>query len=231
MQHTVSRMVDASHLEEASLQIDAYLALSDVTADLATALEPLAPFGSGNPKLILAFRGLTLSKNVRVGRNQEHARWTVADDTGITRSVLWWDGGEESPPEGLFDLACTVHATNWQGEYQVQMELVDFHEVDGKNIEVSSRKIELVDYRQEHDKVQLLSTLPANTLIWAEAEEKDQFDRRFYEDRELPRQPGLHGRSGRSCPRYRRQGTAGSGREQTHATSHQGLLLCPRRRG
>ena len=46
--------------EEPSLQIDAWLGLNEINLELANSLEMLAPFGAGNPSLVLASRGVTL---------------------------------------------------------------------------------------------------------------------------------------------------------------------------
>ena len=174
MQKSVGEMMDKVQLEEPSLEIAAWLGLPEVTIDLATAIEPLAPFGPGNPKLVLASRGLGLQKSEPVGRNKEHVKLTVANDAGNTQSVLWWNGGGEPLPEGRFDLAYTVRAVDWRRSRQVQMELLDFHVVEGKPVEVQIRKIEVVDYRQSKDKFDILRTLPAGAVVWAEGEEKER---------------------------------------------------------
>jgi single-stranded-DNA-specific exonuclease len=174
MQKSVGEMMDKVQLEEPSLEIAAWLGLPEVTLDLATAIEPLAPFGPGNPKLVLASRGLSLQKSEPVGRNKEHFKLTVANDAGNAQSVLWWNSAGETLPEGRFDLAYTVRAVDWRGSRQVQMELLDFHVVEGKPVEVQIRKIEVVDYRQGKDKLDILRTLPAGTLVWAEGEEKER---------------------------------------------------------
>jgi single-stranded-DNA-specific exonuclease len=174
MQKTVGQMVEAQHAQEPSLAIDAWLSLPEVTLDLAAAIEPLSPFGPGNPKLLLASRGLGLQKSEPIGRNKEHVKLTVADEAGNARSVLWWNGGGETLPEGRFDLAYTVRASDWRGSLQVQIVLVDFHNVEGKPAEVQSRRIEVVDYRYAPDRTDRLRSLPAGTLVWAEGREKDR---------------------------------------------------------
>ncbi|KAF0107290.1 MAG: single-stranded-DNA-specific exonuclease [Anaerolineaceae bacterium] len=174
MQKTAGRMTEARHAEEPSLEIDAWLSLPEVTLDLAAATEPLAPFGPGNPKLLFASRGLGLQKSEPVGRNKEHVKLTVADEAGNVRSVLWWNGGGEALPEGRFDLAYTVRASDWRGSLQVQIVLVDFHNVEGKPAEVQARRIEVVDYRHAADRANRLRSLPAGTLVWAEGTEKER---------------------------------------------------------
>ncbi|MBU0512679.1 MAG: single-stranded-DNA-specific exonuclease RecJ, partial [Chloroflexi bacterium] len=92
---------------EAALQIDAYLPLAELSLDLVDDLERLAPFGAGNPPLILATRGLKLVSHTVIGRTREHLRLVVADEAGNAQNVLWWRGaGEPLPDDGSrFDLA------------------------------------------------------------------------------------------------------------------------------
>jgi single-stranded-DNA-specific exonuclease len=173
MQKTVGEILSAVKVEEPTIDLDAWLNLTDINLDLAAAIEPMAPFGSGNTKPVFATRNLGLQKNDLIGRNQEHVKLTVADDAGNTQTVLWWNGKSELLPEGRFDLAYNLRASDWRGTRQVQMEFVDFHPIEGRAVEVREEKIEIVDYRKEPDKVSLLASLPTGTLIWAEAEAKE----------------------------------------------------------
>ena len=85
------------------LAIDGYLPLSDLTLALADDLGRLAPFGAGNPPLTLVAGRLRVLTGRKIGRNEEHRLLLVADEAGNERQVIWWDGGSETQPEGLFD--------------------------------------------------------------------------------------------------------------------------------
>lgn len=176
MQKTAEKTVRATRREEPVLEIDGWLTLPELTLDLATCLEPLAPFGPGNPKLVLANRGLSLESAAPLGRNKEHLKLTVSDEAGNSQPVLWWDGRGEELPEGKFDLAFTLRASDWRGCRQVQMEFVDLRLVEREKIEVRSRKAEILDYRAEKDPRSLLEKLgrQPSTIIWAEGDEKEQ---------------------------------------------------------
>lgn len=176
MMKTAEKMFAAAQKDEPTLEIDAWLPLPDLTLDLAAALEPLAPFGPGNPKLVLASRGLTLENAAPIGRNKEHRKLTVADEAGNTQQVLWWNGGSEELPDGKFDLAYTLRAADWRGSRQVQMEFVDLRVGEGEKIEVRNKKVEIVDYRAEKDPRVVLEKLSAepSTLVWAEGDEKER---------------------------------------------------------
>jgi single-stranded-DNA-specific exonuclease len=159
---------------QSNLEIDGWLGLNEVTLDLAAVLESLAPYGPGNEKLTLATRGLKLQSKTPIGRNKEHLKLNVIDDAGNGQTVLWWNGAGEGLPEGRFDLAYTVRASDWRGTRQVQMEFVDFRLTEEKPLEAKTRKLEVVDYRNIKDPLSMLATLQVqpSTIIWVEGDEK-----------------------------------------------------------
>jgi single-stranded-DNA-specific exonuclease len=172
---TVTDMMREVHTE-INLEIDGWLTLPEITLDLAEALELLAPCGPGNEILTLATHGLKMQSATTIGRNQEHLKLNVADEAGNSRTVLWWNGAEEKEklPEGHFELAYSLRTSDWRGTSQVQMEFVDFRSLEAEKIEVTSRKLEVVDYRNAREFSQILSNLQgqSSTLVWAEGEEK-----------------------------------------------------------
>ena len=174
LSRTVEKMLGETAHEEPELRIDTWLDLPGVTLDLAAAFESLAPFGPGNEKLTLATHGLTMQSATTIGRNKEHLKLAVADETGNLQAVLWWSGAGETLPEGKFDLAYTVRASDWRGSRQVQMEFVDFRVIETAPFEIKSQKQEIVDYRNVKDPLTLLPNFhnQPSTLVWAEAEAK-----------------------------------------------------------
>ena len=173
---TVEKMLVSSRHTEREIEIDARIKLREITLDLASALETLAPYGPGNEKLTLAVSSLRMKAVVNIGRNKEHLKLTVSDVDGYNQTVLWWNGAGEPLPEGEFDLACTVHASDWQGNRQVQIEFVDFRMIQTSPYEVREQKVKVVDYRGREDVLELVKDLQnqPSTLIWAEAEAKDE---------------------------------------------------------
>ena len=57
-------------LEEPTLQHDAWLELSEINFELADAIEMLAPFGAGNPELILATRNVKLKSVAEIWKTK-----------------------------------------------------------------------------------------------------------------------------------------------------------------
>jgi len=173
---TVGKMTGNAAQEEPELRIDAWLELPEITLDLASALECLAPFGPGNEKLIMATHSLTLQSATTIGRNKEHLKLVVTDASGNSQMVLWWSGAGEALPEGRFDLAYTVRASDWHGSRQAQMEYVDFRVIETAPVEITSQKLEIVDFRSVQDPRTLLPTFhdQPSALIWAEADAKKE---------------------------------------------------------
>lgn len=156
--------------EEPTLQIDAWLGLSDLNLDLADSLELLAPFGAGNPELMLATRSLTLKSASTLGKTKEHLRLNVEDENGETASFLWWGGADEElpPTETKFDIAYTLRATSYRGQRQITLQFKEFRVTEEKPVEVRKSKLEVRDMRLQ---LPTLNVQPS-TLIWAEGPDR-----------------------------------------------------------
>ncbi len=166
--------------EEPSLQIDAWLELNEIDLELATSLEMLAPFGAGNPALVLASRDVTMRSVSTLGKTKEHRRLHIEDASGNTQSILWWNSaGGELPEEGSrFDIAYSLRASSYRGKKQATLQFEEFR--IGRDtempIEIKKVKLEILDHRLN---VGRLEDLKAGTLIWAEGSEKPKGGSRF----------------------------------------------------
>jgi len=157
------------------LQIDSILSLADLSLDLVEELERLAPFGPGNPPLVLASAGLSLISHSAVGRNGEHLQLIVEDAEGVAQKVLWWQGAGAPLPEGRFDLAYVVRASDYRGQRDVQVEWVDARLVEAPAVALRPARpaVEVVDYRGVSAPRQMLERLRAqgeDVQVWSEAE-------------------------------------------------------------
>lgn len=157
---------------EPSLPIDGYLPLADLSLDLAADLERLAPFGPGNPRLVLVSPNHILVNESTIGRTREHRRLTVEDELGARQPVLWWQGAGWPLPEGRFDLAYTARASTWRGQRQVQIEWVDARPVPGAPIVVQAAWPAIVDHRRALQPLAVLSQMRSQpgAQVWAEGE-------------------------------------------------------------
>ncbi|MFN8385014.1 MAG: single-stranded-DNA-specific exonuclease RecJ [Anaerolineales bacterium] len=163
--------------EDPTLQIDAWLNLDEINLELANAIEMLAPFGAGNPKLTFASRGVTLKSVAEIGKTKEHLRLAVEDENGNVQSILWWGGaGEELPETGSqIDIAYSVRASTFRGEKQVNATFEEFRVVEEKAIEVRERRLEIRDWRLGNKRIGELE----NLLVWAEGVDKTKGKSRF----------------------------------------------------
>ncbi len=167
--------VSSAARPERTIQIGAYVPLSDVSTELAARLERLAPFGAGNPPFVLAARRLKVTAHTTVGRTSEHRRLTVEDELGHTASVMWWRGMDLPLPEGAFDLAYLIRSRNYQGQPEIQIEWLDARPVGDAPAVVTGRakSIEVTDCRAEPEPEatlrRILSALGEGGLVWSEA--------------------------------------------------------------
>jgi single-stranded-DNA-specific exonuclease len=164
--------------QEPTLQIDAWLKLDEIDLPFAESLEALAPFGPGNPSLTFATHRVSLRSVATIGKNREHLRLTVEDEEQNIQSILWWGGaGNELPEEGSkFDIAYSMRASTFRGDKQVTLQFEEFRIVEEVPPELRKHKIEVVDYRQQ---VERLESLQVEMLVWAEGADKTKGKNRF----------------------------------------------------
>ena len=160
--------------KEKELQIDGYLTLPELSMELVEDLERLAPFGAGNPPLVLATRNLKLTGYAAVGRNDDHLQLTIEDDLGYTQSSIWWQGAGFTLPQTPFDLAYSVRASTYRGQKDVQLEWVDYRLIEAPEISLRSKvpSIEVIDFRKETEPLDLIALLQDKEpiIIWGEAD-------------------------------------------------------------
>lgn len=165
---------------EPTIQIDAYLPLSEISLDLIDDLSRLAPFGAGNPPLTLAAQNLSLVSHTLIGRTKEHLRLVVTDEAGYHQNVLWWNGAGFPLPEKdtPFDLAFTIQASTYQGKRQLQIQWVDFRYIAGPPLGAGDeiRTLKVVDLRNEINPLATLKSIQTeyDVQIWAEGVTKSK---------------------------------------------------------
>ncbi len=162
-----------------SIQIDGFVHLADLSLDFVEQLERLAPFGPGNPALILASRGLSLRSQSLIGRSGEHLRLVVEGEAGTAQRVIWWRGqamldAGASLPQGRFDLAYVVRTSDYRGQRDVQVEWVDAREEalpSGVQVHMLKPEAQVVDCRYAPNPTELLERLrqQGEMQVWREA--------------------------------------------------------------
>jgi len=158
---------------EARLCIDGYLPLEDISLDLIEDLERLAPFGAGNPPLNLVTRNLNLVNPRTIGRHQEHRQMIVKNEADAAQKVMWWRGSEWDLPQGRFDLAYRLRASNFLGKREAQVEWVDARLIPGsEDSDQFFSNMDVLDYRLEENPASVLRQLQdqKDIQVWAETD-------------------------------------------------------------
>jgi len=172
----IEKQLGSTVREEPTVEIDAWLTLNDIHLELANALELLAPFGAGNPSLMLATRRVKMKSVSTLGKAKEHLKVWVEDEGGAVRDILWWNGaGEELPEQGsLFDIAFSLRASTFRGEKQVSLEFEEFRIVEEAPAELRKRQVDIIDLRMESpaDALAAVEQQVSGLQIWAEGADR-----------------------------------------------------------
>jgi single-stranded-DNA-specific exonuclease len=174
----VGEQLSGSEIEPALL-IDGYLSLGELSPELVSDLERLAPFGPGNPRLVLVAEGLHLLNHSTLGRTGEHLKMVVTSSEEGPYKIVWWGGGTGELPDWLvegvpFDLAYTARSSDFRGRREVQLEWVDAIPVEEINLDFRETRpeIHVEDFRREGQPLAILKGILAEggVLVWAEGE-------------------------------------------------------------
>jgi single-stranded-DNA-specific exonuclease len=169
------------------LQLDGYLQLRELAPSLVADLERLAPFGPGNPQVVLASKQMRISGYLAVGRHQEHLQVSVEDEWGDNFRLMWWQAADlvsgSQLPQGLFDLAYSVRLANNRGRQEVQIEWEDSRVSPQSAVVATRTPIRIMDYRHQADPLPILLRLitQPGVQVWAEGVQRDGLRRQLGE--------------------------------------------------
>jgi single-stranded-DNA-specific exonuclease len=171
----LSRAVAArsESIQKPVLPIDAYVRLQDLSLELVAEISRLAPFGPGNPPLILAARDVIVASEAKLGRANEHLRLTVEDVQRQRYTVYWWQGAGRPLPQGRFDLAYRARANDYRGETNVQLEWVAARQLEPSRVEIEPPvSIHVCDYRRAENANRVLDEIRGRgpVQVWAEGD-------------------------------------------------------------
>lgn len=154
------------------LQIDTWIELDALTTDFAEAVHKLSPFGAGNPAVVLATPRLQIVDSRKIGRYDEHMNITITSTKGNLKNVIWWQGSGYKLPESPFDLAYSIHPTNFQGQPKVEISWLEAREITSEMSTHPQRAYDLVDCRQViRPELELKKYInDPESLIWCEAQ-------------------------------------------------------------
>lgn len=112
----------------ATLEIDAEVTMQGLPFGLVDKIETLAPFGRGNPRPLLLWRGANLMYLKKVGKSGETVQMEIGDASYSVRGVLFKDAARLGEPRSdqQFDLIVEPSISTWNGRSRVEVRLVDF---------------------------------------------------------------------------------------------------------
>lgn len=104
--------------------IDAQCGLTDITHELLSQIDQLAPFGSRNPEPVFCVRNVSVTSPSIVGNN--HLKMRVSHD-GVSRNSIWFSGGHYLPElsAALLDIVFTPQINTWNGNADIQLKMKD----------------------------------------------------------------------------------------------------------
>lgn len=112
-----------------TLDIEAWIDLSDITTTLAREVETLAPFGMGNTMPIFATTDALVQQCCQRGQDHSHLSLSLRSGPGArTISAIWFRHGAlaaQVSPGDRVDVAFTIGVNCWQGITSAQLIVKD----------------------------------------------------------------------------------------------------------
>jgi single-stranded-DNA-specific exonuclease len=104
--------------------IDAQCNLADITLELLSQIDQMAPFGSLNPEPVLCVRNVSMSSPSIVGNN--HLKMRINAD-GVSRNSIWFSKGEflRNLCASALDIVFTPQINVWNGSSDIQLKMRD----------------------------------------------------------------------------------------------------------
>jgi single-stranded-DNA-specific exonuclease len=113
---------------EPSVNVDLELAPESVTFALARELEALEPFGAGNPRPVFVTKNLRCLSEPTVIKDR-HLKLRLAGPQNRPLEAVWWNciepPGQTPELKGSIELAYMLEANAWNGDYRMQLNVVD----------------------------------------------------------------------------------------------------------
>lgn len=110
-----------------SMSYDTEISIADVTPQLIKELERLEPCGMSNSRPIFYLKNVTLSKEIIIGRNNEHYRGIIsASDNTYIDAIAW----RQCPPitHEHLDILCHPTLNTYNGNITPQVQIVATNE-------------------------------------------------------------------------------------------------------
>ncbi|HEY8411998.1 MAG TPA: DHHA1 domain-containing protein, partial [Pyrinomonadaceae bacterium] len=113
---------------EPQVSIDLELAPDKVTFGFARELDALEPFGAGNPRPVFMTKDLRCLSEPSVIKDR-HLKLRLAGPQNRPLDAIWWNcietPGQTPQLNGSIELAYALEITPWDGDYRMQLNVVD----------------------------------------------------------------------------------------------------------
>jgi len=130
-EHAASSLTSADL--EPSVKVDLELKPEAITFLLARELEAMEPYGAGNPRPVFVTRNLRCLSEPTVIKDQ-HLKMRLAGPQNLPFEAIWWNCiekvGQTPPLNASIELAYTIETSPWNGDYKMQLNVVDLKPVN-----------------------------------------------------------------------------------------------------
>ncbi|MBP6881319.1 MAG: single-stranded-DNA-specific exonuclease RecJ [Candidatus Pacebacteria bacterium] len=124
----MAELGDSARVEE-SIPVDAELRLDDVNELLINELNRLAPYGTGNPKPLFLFKGVTPSAVETFGKAKEHTKLIFNTEYGKLEAIAFFKLPQQFSNEPRVNVPLTliahVERSFFLGRSQIRLRIVD----------------------------------------------------------------------------------------------------------
>ena len=169
------------------VKIDTEVGISELSLELVDDLERLAPYGYGNPRPVLAWKGAKVINWSKIGKEQNHLRATLGDDN-INHTAIGFNFSSHEQliaATKIVDIAFGVDKNTWQGREELQLIIKDLkpYYLQSDKL-VISNDFKIFDKRRIKDRINYLQKFAgkANIIYVYHHLEKKALSEKFKED-------------------------------------------------
>jgi len=115
-----------------SVNVDLELSAESIGFSLARELESLEPFGAGNPRPVFMTKNLRSLSEATVIKDR-HLKLRLAGHQNTPLEAVWWNcieaPGQTPDLRGSIELAYTLETQAWNGDYRMQLNVLDLKSI------------------------------------------------------------------------------------------------------
>ena len=132
------------------LLIDGFIDFNQINLNFVKELEKFSPFGAGNPTPIFASKNISIDNLRKIGRKGEHLKILASDSNERNQEFIWWRGKLEEIPDEKVDIAFNLHSSIYQGQENIQVEIVSIqpNELTLQQLKTSIQELKFYDFRK-----------------------------------------------------------------------------------